>query len=750
MTNIQKLLCELVDQTSRAPSDNLNVLADIHTQIHLLMDLSTAPDVPASIGPRAKGLALEMENIIMREVTNADAALREVARDLAGMQFLLDGDVSADAPGSRNLGSASAPVAPPVSASPGVAPKPVAPHHADLTEHPFNPEDLALVHDFVVEAREHIESAETSVLKLEDSPADLEAINSIFRAFHTVKGVAGFLNLRQIGALAHSAESLLDLARQGKLKLGGPSVDLILSASDLLKKLVNAVDTAVASSSIVPREPALDAMLANLSACAAGVAVPTQKAEIAPQPKPVSEPPLQVMKHAAAAPDAAAQASAAAAHVPVSPPVTAPTCAAPAPHEAVSKPAAVETEKTKASAPAEASVKISTERLDSLINMVGELVIAQSMAAQDAKDYTVTNHRLARNLGHLAKITRELQELSMSMRMVPIQGVFQKMTRLVRDLEKKTGKKIDLEFAGGETELDRTLIEQITDPLVHMVRNSCDHGIEMPEDRVKSGKPPAGKLRLRAYHSSGSIAVEISDDGKGLNTARILSKAIANGILPEGAQPPEAEIFKLIFHAGLSTAEKVTDVSGRGVGMDVVKRNVESLRGRIDIASVEGKGAVFTISLPLTLAVIDGMVVKAGGQKFILPTLSVEQSLRPKAEQLSTVQGRGEVCLVRDHLLALYRLDELFGISKSKIDPTQAIVVIVNHDSRRCCLVVEELLGQQQVVIKSLGDGIGKVPGVSGSAILGDGNVSLILDVSGLMELASTSDLHTNSKRELL
>jgi two-component system chemotaxis sensor kinase CheA len=741
MTNIQTLLSELVDQTSRAPSDNLNMLADIHSQIHRLMDLSASPDVPADVGPRAKALASELEKIILRDVTDADAALQRVAKDLAAMQFQLDGGIAP-------LADQSKPSLPERTQTNAAIAEPAAVHHADLTEQPFNPEDLSLLHDFVVEAREHIESAETSVLKLEDNPGDIDAINSIFRAFHTVKGVAGFLNLKQIGALAHSAESLLDLARQGKLKLGGPSVELILSASDLLKKLVNAVDTAIQSNSIISGESALDGMLASLSACAMGSAVPSQKAETVTPVTPVNERPHPV-EHAPA-PATQASAPATAVQTPSAPPASVSPATAAPPTEPASKAAPVETEKAKASAPAESSVKISTERLDSLINMVGELVIAQSMAAQDSKAYTVTNHRLARNLGHLAKITRELQELSMSMRMVPIQGVFQKMTRLVRDLEKKTGKKIELEFAGGETELDRTLIEQITDPLVHMVRNSCDHGIEMPEDRIKSGKPPAGKLALRAFHRSGSIAVEISDDGRGLNTARILKKAIANGILPEGAQPTEAEIFKLIFHAGLSTAEKVTDVSGRGVGMDVVKRNVESLRGRIDIASVEGKGATFTISLPLTLAVIDGMVVKAGGQKFILPTLSVEQSLRPKAEQLSSVQGRGELCMVRDHLLALYRLDELFGISTSKVDPTQAIVVIVNHDNRRCCLVVEELLGQQQVVIKSLGDGIGKVPGVSGSAILGDGNVSLILDVSGLMELASTSDLHINSKRENL
>jgi two-component system chemotaxis sensor kinase CheA len=251
------------------------------------------------------------------------------------------------------------------------------------------------------------------------------------------------------------------------------------------------------------------------------------------------------------------------------------------------------------------------------------------------------------------------------------------------------------------------------------------------------GKPRAGRIELKAYHHSGNIVIEITDDGRGLNKSKILKKAVAAGIIAEGAELSEAEIFKLIFHAGLSTAEKLTDVSGRGVGMDVVKRNVEALRGRIDIASVEGHGATFTIRLPLTLAVIDGLVVKIGAERFILPILSVEQSLRPRAEQLSSVQNRGEMCMVRNDLLPLYRLHAMLGITPLNADPTQALVVIVQDDERRCCLLVDELIGQQQVVIKSLGEGVGHVRGVSGGAILGDGNVSLILDVPGLIDLAS-------------
>jgi two-component system chemotaxis sensor kinase CheA len=282
-------------------------------------------------------------------------------------------------------------------------------------------------------------------------------------------------------------------------------------------------------------------------------------------------------------------------------------------------------------------------------------------------------------------------------------------------------------------------VEAITDPLVHMVRNAADHGLEAPDERERVGKARAGRIELKAYHAGGNVVIEITDDGKGLNKAKILAKAVARGIVAEDALLTEAEVFKLIFHAGFSTAEQVTEVSGRGVGMDVVKRNVEALRGRIDIASVEGRGTRFTIRLPLTLAVIDGLIVKVGRERFILPVLSVEESLRPTRGQLSTVNDRAEVCRVRDRVLPMYRLHRMLDVSPRTEDPTEALLVIVQDERRRCGLMVDELLGQQQVVIKSLRESVGQVRGVSGGAILGDGRVSLILDVPGLMDMAAES-----------
>ncbi|HEW79839.1 MAG TPA: chemotaxis protein CheA, partial [Phycisphaerales bacterium] len=312
----------------------------------------------------------------------------------------------------------------------------------------------------------------------------------------------------------------------------------------------------------------------------------------------------------------------------------------------------------------------------------------------------------------------------------------QKMTRLVRDLSHKAGKNIDFITSGEETELDRTVVDKIADPLIHMVRNSVDHGIESTEERIKAGKNPTGRVELRAYHQAGNIVIEIGDDGKGLDKERILKKAVDNGIVEASQELSDEEIFKLVFHAGLSTARKVTSVSGRGVGMDVVKKNIDSLRGKVDISSTSGKGTTFTICLPLTLAIIDGQIIKIGSERYVIPINSIVRSFKPTAEHLWSVQNRGEIAMVHGELIPLVRLYRLFGTVPTTEDAAQSLLVVVEEDGRRCCLLVDELLGQQQVVIKSLGDGLGAVKGVSGGAIMGDGRVSMILDIPGLVKLA--------------
>jgi two-component system chemotaxis sensor kinase CheA len=390
----------------------------------------------------------------------------------------------------------------------------------------------------------------------------------------------------------------------------------------------------------------------------------------------------------------------------------------------------------KRAASSDEKIKVSTARLDNLINMAGELVIAQLMVTEEVNSNLTVEPDLARKVLHQSKLVRELQELSMSMRMVPIHGVFQKMARLVRDLSRKAEKDVAFDTLGEDTELDRSIVDKIADPLVHMVRNSVDHGLEPRAERLAAGKTPTGRVELRAFHQAGNIVIEIEDDGRGLNKEKILKKAIDNGIVDANHELSDDEIFKLVFHAGLSTAQKITSVSGRGVGMDVVKKNIEALHGKIDISSTFGKGTVFTIRMPLTLAIIDGQIVTVGDDRYIIPINSIVRSLRPTAEQLSSVQGRGEMVLVRGQIMPMLRLYKLFNSVPTTEDPTKALVVVVEEDNKKCCLLVDELLDQRQVVIKSLGDGLGRAKGVSGGAIMGDGRVSLILDVPGLMKLA--------------
>lgn len=714
MERLNQLTERLAAQAVVVAPDDLGALADMHTQVQAIAELpEIASQAMSGVRQSARRIEKLVEQIILREVESAEAAVRQLTQGIADLQQLVQGTGAPSGDAGSPSTAVEAPKATQVEPSgPAAAAVPAAEPTPQYEAQALSADDLPLIHEFIGEAQGHIESAENSILKLEENPQDPDALSSIFRSFHTIKGVAGFLNLKQISALAHSAESLLDLARQGKMTLVGNSVDVVLGAIDLMKAMITAVGTAARTGTLVPVEARLGPVVSRLHACAAG----------------------EHTTGPASAPAAAAPATVAPT-LPVE--QTAPTTAAPATAPAAAPKGNSTGGANGGNSSSEATVKVATDRLDSLINMVGELVIAQSMVAQDLRDVSQGDHRVGRNLSHLGKITRELQELSMSMRMVPIHAVFQKMARLVRDLARKQDKEIELELEGSETELDRNLVEAITDPLVHMVRNAADHGIEAPGDREQLGKPRAGRIVLRAFHQSGNIVIEISDNGRGLNKNRILRKAVQAGIVAEDAQLSDAEIFKLVFHAGLSTAEKVTDVSGRGVGMDVVKRNVEALRGRIDITSVEGQGATFAIRLPLTLAVIDGLVVRVGNQRFIIPILSVEQSLRPQAQQISSVQNRGEMCMVRDSLLPLYRLHRMLGVAGGKDDLADTLVVIVQDDHRRACLLVDELIGQQQVVIKSLGDGVGKVRGVSGGAILGDGNVSLILDVPGLIDMAT-------------
>ncbi len=397
--------------------------------------------------------------------------------------------------------------------------------------------------------------------------------------------------------------------------------------------------------------------------------------------------------------------------------------------------------KKPASGGGASSIRVDISKIDVLINMVGELVITQSMLSMLGEEFDISQlDRLREGLAQLERHTREMQESVMQIRMLPISFTFSRFPRLVHDLSTKMGKKIELKMTGETTEVDKTVIEKIGDPLVHLVRNSLDHGIEMPEDRIAAGKPEQGTVELNAYHRGGNIIIEIKDDGKGLDRDRLLDKAIERGLVPPDAMLSDQQVYELIFTAGFSTAETVSDVSGRGVGMDVVRRNINELGGSIEIHSEKGVGSSFIIRLPLTLAILDGQTVLVGSETYIVPLVSIIESIQVKENMVNMLAGKGETFKLRDEYLPIVRLHEVLGINDAKAkELNEGLLVVVEGEGRRCGLFVDDLLGQQQVVIKSLEANYRKISGLSGATILGDGSVALILDIPGLIRMAGNA-----------
>ena len=386
------------------------------------------------------------------------------------------------------------------------------------------------------------------------------------------------------------------------------------------------------------------------------------------------------------------------------------------------------------------SIRVSTDKVDAIINLVGELVITQSMLNRFGEHFEMSMLATLRDkLGLLARNTRELQETVLKIRMLPISFCFNRFPRLVHDLSGILGKKIALKLTGEQTELDKTVLEKITDPLVHLARNSLDHGIETPDIRRAAGKPETGTLHLNAAHQSGNVVIEVSDDGAGLNTARILAKARARGLVGPDEVPPDERIHELIFAPGFSTVDKVTDLSGRGVGLDVVKRNVKELGGRIEIRSRPGRGTTFKIRLPLTLAILDGQLVSVAGQTFVAPLVSIVESLQIKPNQVNTLTGGLEIYRLREEYIPIVRLYKTFNLTPTVVDLERGLLVVIEAEGRKAGIFVDDLLAQQQVVIKSLESNFRKVEGVSGATILGDGTVALILDIPGILSLAAIS-----------
>ncbi|MCC7416237.1 MAG: chemotaxis protein CheA [Acidobacteria bacterium] len=552
--------------------------------------------------------------------------------------------------------------------------------------------DADLAGMFVAEALDHLGTIEATLLKLEETPDDLTLLNDAFRPFHTIKGNAGALGVSTVQQFAHTVESLLDRCRSGQHRVGPAEIDAVLKSVDLLTALINDVADRAAGNPGRPLRAdrlALTAIVERVIAEGGRAAAPARGQTI-----DLDTP-----------------------------------AAGPAPGPA-----------TPAAAPAAASrdaqaVKVDTRKLDGLVDAVGELVIVQSLIYEDPALARVTDERLTRNLAQLRRITTDLQRGAMAMRMVPIRQTFQRMTRLVRDLSRRAGKAVELVLVGEDTELDRKVVEDINDPLMHMVRNSVDHGLETAAVRAEAGKRDTGRLVLRAFHQGGNIVIEVSDDGAGLDTERIRAKAIAQGLIAPDAALADEAIHELIFQPGFSTAEQITEISGRGVGMDVVRRNIDALRGRIEIRSRRGEGTTMSIKLPLTLAILDGLLIGVGGERFVMPTFAVRESLRPAPSQVHCVSGEPRMVEVRGRLLPLAWLSDLFSIDTSRVEPSSGTILVIEDETSAIGLVVDRLIGKQEVVVKSLGDAFAGIRGLAGGAILGDGRIGLILDAHGLVRL---------------
>jgi two-component system chemotaxis sensor kinase CheA len=662
--------------------------------------------------------------------------------------------------------------------------------------------DLTQFHKtFFEESREGLDAMEAALLALDSGSTDHELVHTIFRAAHSIKGGAATFGFADVAAFTHVAESLLEEVRSERRAVDSGLIELLLRSVDCLRamlerssqgqpvadaesealrvELVQLVsgEVAVPSSAAAPvAAPAsgwtigFTAMphllqtgndplrlfrelqqLGRLEVVRAFItdSAPAQLAELDPSQCHLG---WELRLHGAVARGdvdavfdwldgdceltvAPLVDAAAAGTAPPAPDVPVPEAAVPA------AAAAPRTVREAAAASGEgSSIRVGIDKVDALINMMGELVITQSMLSDIGEKFELSQlGRLREGLVQLERTTRELQESVMRIRMLPIASVFNRFPRLVHDLERKLDKRVRLELHGEHTELDKTVLEKIGDPLVHLVRNAIDHGLESPAQRKAAGKSETGTLKLNAYHEGGNIVVQISDDGAGLNRAAIVAKAQQRGLIAAGQELGDAEVAELIFQPGFSTAAQATDLSGRGVGMDVVRRNVRDLGGSVGVRSVPGKGSTFTITLPLTLAIIDGLVTAVGSERYIVPLTSIVESLRLRADSVRRIAGGGEVFHFRDEYLPIMRLHRAFACSDAVTDIARGIVVVIEEDGRRVGLLVDDLLGQQQAVVKSLEAHYRRVQGISGATILSDGSVALIVDVGGVVRLGQRS-----------
>lgn len=645
---------------------------------------------------------------------------------------------------------------------------------------------------FFEESREGLDTMESGLLGMEAGRSDADTINAIFRAAHSIKGGAGTFGFKYISDFTHVMETLLDEARAGKRHLDSAAISVLLTSVDVLRGMIEHAEHGSPLD-----QPAIDASKRELDTLLTGQAPAAPAAATAAAARPAGpehwivvfrpmpslfmsgNDPVRIMRELAelGARDLVCLDDTLPAFGAFDPTtaylgwtfslpgsvkraqiddvfawiddqcdlvieaIEPEPVAAPEPDvvaQAVQAEAATTQAASGARAEADTSIRVSVSKVDALINLVGELVITQAMIQQRAEALDpVLHEQLLAGIAQLERNSRDLQEAVMGVRMLPIDFAFSRFPRMVRDLATRLGKKVRLQTTGEGTELDKGVIEKIVDPLVHLVRNSIDHGLEPPEERRAAGKNETGTITLAAMHQGGHIVIEVGDDGRGLNRERIVAKARERG-LPLAENPTDAQVWELIFHPGFSTADKLTDVSGRGVGMDVVRRNIQALGGSIDIASRTGAGSTMTIRLPLTLAILDGMTVAVGSEVFVLPLNAVVESLQPGADDMRTIGGGDRVLRLREDYIPVLNLAQQYGLGAgtSAVLGTTPIAVVVESAGRRIALEVDELLGQQQVVIKNLETNYRKVAGVSGATILGDGRVALIVDADGLAQQA--------------
>ena len=642
-----------------------------------------------------------------------------------------------------------------------------------------------IMEDFLIEAFELIEQIDHDLVELEANPEDLELLNRIFRVAHTVKGSSSFLNFDVLTELTHHMEDVLNKARKGELKITPDIMDVVLESVDMMKGLLESIRD---NGSDAAAGIDIKNICVRLTQISEGEA-PSAAAEApaAPAPEPVKEPePVAPAEEAAPevsdaelsklsdseveaeierllkvrkAEDQARRASKGIA--PKSPEEIAPaTSAAPAP---APKPAPSRERDADKKVPAassnsavaqEQTIRVEVKRLDHLMNLIGELVLGKNrlLKIYDDVEERYEGEKFLEELNQvvssLSLVTTDIQLAVMKTRMLPIAKVFNKFPRMIRDLSRELGKQIDLEISGEETELDKSIVEEIGDPLVHIIRNSCDHGIEDPETRKAMGKPEKGLVQLKAYNEGNHIVVEIVDDGKGLDADMLKAKSIEKGIITEREADAmsEKEAFGLIFKPGFSTAAKVTNVSGRGVGMDVVKTNIEKLNGIIDIESEVGKGTVMKLKIPLTLAIIQSLLVGTQEEFYAIPLASVLETVRVPIDDIYTIDGKN-VLRLRDEVLSLVRLSDVFGVNKVFDGGDQTYVVIIGVAEAKLGIIVDTLVGQEEIVIKSMGDYLQNIPGIAGATIRGDGRVTLIIDVGAMMEMAK--DIKVDIRAEI-